>query len=228
MHYVISDLHGEYDLFIELLSRIGFGAEDTLYVCGDIVDKGLRSVHLLDAISKMPNAKVIAGNHEYAFLKHYWGLMQSAENYDAVLEELKSYFEGDGALLSWELVDWMEALPYSIEEEEFVCVHAGIPFKGGALLPLSTATPEQLVYDRVFKEPEVGQGAEKCVFFGHTPTSYLTGGEGKILAYRRAGGDGEHIGSYYKVHLDTGVWLTGVLGCFCVETCRCYYVKKRG
>lgn len=63
----------------------------------------------------------------------------------------------------------------------------------------------------------------KCVFFGHTPTNYICG-KPQILAYKRQGKTGESIDDYYKIHLDTGSVLNGVLGCFCAETCRTYYV----
>ena len=41
MHYVISDIHGCYAQFAELLNLIRFKDTDTLYVLGDIVDRGL-------------------------------------------------------------------------------------------------------------------------------------------------------------------------------------------
>ena len=39
--YVISDIHGNYDLFMELLKKIKFSEKDTLYVLGDVVDLSL-------------------------------------------------------------------------------------------------------------------------------------------------------------------------------------------
>ncbi len=38
--YVISDIHGEYELFIKLLEKIRFTSADTLYVLGDVIDRG--------------------------------------------------------------------------------------------------------------------------------------------------------------------------------------------
>lgn len=32
------------------------------------------------------------------------------------------------------------------------------------------------------------------------------------------------IRDYYKIHLDTGAWSGGVMGCFCVDTLKAYYV----
>lgn len=69
MRYIISDIHGEYDLFIQLLNSIEFTSEDTLFVCGDIIEKGKHSIKLAKLISKMSNVKCIAGNHGIYFLE---------------------------------------------------------------------------------------------------------------------------------------------------------------
>ena len=232
MTYCVSDIHGEYDLFLKLLEKIKFSDSDRMIVCGDIIDKGTQSVKLLKLISKMSNVYAVNGNHEYTFLKLYWGLMrQSPDDFGYILKKLQEYFPGDGKLLDWEAVDWVETRPYYIEEENFVCVHAGAPVDGdNRLLPLEQATREQLVYDRNFKNPGFVIKDSKCVLFGHTPTSYLLNGRDAIIGYRREGAEKDiagryNIGDYYKVHLDTGTWLNGVLGCFCIDTCTAVYVK---
>ena len=227
MTYVISDIHGEYDLFLRLLDKIKFSAGDTLYICGDVIEKGSHSIRLARCVRNMHSVRFLLGNHEYAFLKYYWGLMQaSPDDFDGVLKKLQRYFPDDGHLLDWELVDWLETRPYYFEENDFICVHAGVPLDREChVLPLEKATPEQLVYDRTFKDPNVVVRGGKCVFFGHTPTSYLTGGESKILGYKKQGARGDKIADYYKVHLDLGTWMSGTVGAFCVETCRPFYVK---
>lgn len=230
MTYCVSDIHADFRLFMRLLDEIKFSDGDVLISCGDIIDKGRDSVRLLKFIKNMPNARCINGNHEYAFLKYYRGLMrQSPDDFSLVLKKLREYFPYDGSLLDWELVDWVDNLPYYIEEKDFVCAHAGVPLdEKQRVLALEKATCEQLVYDRTFKDPAVEVRESKCVLFGHTPTSYLLDGESKIIAYRRreAPKNSYTIGDYYKIHLDTGTWLGGVLGCFCIENCYVYYVKK--
>lgn len=225
MDYCISDIHGYYDLFCRLLDKIRFGGGDRLFVLGDIIDKGPHSVRLAKLLFSMPQAVCIAGNHEYDFLKFYRALMMQTEDYEQVLRELRGYF-ADGALLDWETVDAIDLLPFSVEEASFIGVHAGLPVQGGRLVPPASCRAEQLVYDRKFKEPDILPQGGKCVLFGHTPVRYLTG-EDRILLYPRAGaprGSGD-IADYCKVHLDTGVSLSGVLGCICLDTCRCFYVN---
>ena len=226
MTYVIADIHGEYDLFVQLLNKIRFSLEDNIIICGDIIDKGQDSVKLLKLIKSMPNARCVIGNHEYVFLSRYHHLMeQSPDDFDGVLNNLKDYFE-DGYLLDYDVLDWLESLPYYIEEEDFICVHAGVPLNADkTLMALENAKIEQLVYDRQFKERNVYFEGDKCVFFGHTPISYINN-QNKITAYKKRGMNTGTIKDFYKVHLDTGVWILGVMGCFCVDNCTCYYVEK--
>lgn len=62
--YVISDIHGQYDMFMDLLDKIKFGNSDSLYVIGDILDRGPHPVKTLRKLMKMPNAICLMGNHE--------------------------------------------------------------------------------------------------------------------------------------------------------------------
>lgn len=61
--YVISDIHGEYDMFIELLNKIKLKETDTLYILGDVLDKGPHPIKTLLRLMGMPNAVCIACNH---------------------------------------------------------------------------------------------------------------------------------------------------------------------
>ena len=227
MVYCISDVHGEYELFKKLIERINFSKNDKMYICGDIIDKGESSIKLAKYIFSFSNIYCIMGNHELAFLKYYHSILQtSPEDFDDVLKKLQNYFPEDGRLLDWDLVDWFDSLPSYIVEKDFICVHAGIPLdESQQLLPLSEVSVEQLVHDRRFKDPSVIHKSPKCVFFGHTQTDCICG-ENKILGYRRNNDvPAKSISDFYKVHLDTGSWSNGVLGCFCVNTCKTIYVK---
>ena len=227
MDYCISDIHGYYGLFCRLLEKIKFGGGDRLYVLGDIIDKGPDGIRLAKLLFSMPNAHCIAGNHEYDFLKYYHALMKQTEDYDFVLEKLRNYFT-DGHLLDWETVDRFEGLPFYVETENFIGVHAGVPVEDGKLLPLSQATCNQLVYDRCFKDEDILPQNCKCVLYGHTPVRYLTNRDEILLYPRNAALQGSsNIADYCKIHLDTGVDLSGVLGCFAVNNCRSFYVSAQ-
>lgn len=228
MDYCISDIHGHYELFCRLMDKISFGSGDKLYVAGDIVEKGPDSIRLTKLLYSMPEVECIAGNHEYDFLRYFHSLMRESDDYDLVLGKLQEYFS-DGNLLDWDIVDYLENLPYYIETDKFICVHAGLPVKDGLLCPPESAKEHTLVYDRVFKEPDVLPEGGKCVFFGHTPTWYITGGKPEILFYPRpcSYSRSTDISDYCKVHLDLDTPLSGVLGCVSVDTCECFYVSRK-
>lgn len=227
MIYVCSDIHAEYDLFIKLLDEINFSDNDVMYVGGDVIDKGKDSVRLMRFIKDCPNIYTILGNHEYDFLKYYWAIMKdSPDDYDKVLENLQKYFDFDGHLLDWDTVDYIEALPAYLEADDFILVHAGLPVdeNNKVVSPINVKI-ENLVYDRQFKDECVLPETKKCVFFGHTPTSYLCG-QPKILKYRKQGVNGENLGDYVKIHLDIGTYLNGTMGCICIDTLEEFYVSK--
>lgn len=177
MTYVCYDIHGEYELFLRLLEKIRFSSGDEMIICGDIIDKGNGSVHLLKLISKYKNFLFLMGNHEYDFLKFYRGLMmQECSDYEKVLKKLQAYFPSDSSLLEWNIMDWLECVPFYIEREKYICVHSGIPvLSDNTIMNVENVKPEQLVYDRNFKEPSVLPETNKCIFFGHTPSNYISG-----------------------------------------------------
>ncbi len=62
--YVIADIHGEYDMFLELLQKTGLRDSDELYILGDVVDRGPHPIRTLLKLMDMPNVVPIVGNHE--------------------------------------------------------------------------------------------------------------------------------------------------------------------
>lgn len=230
MEYIISDIHGEYDLFIKLLEKINFNKNDKMIICGDIFDKGINSIKLLKYIRKHDNIILIIGNHEYEFLKYYNRIMQEqVDEFDSVkvLKQINDYFVEETETLDWDDLYWLESCEYYYETSDYLCVHAGVKLNGNnEIIDPSDTDINYLVYDRKIKNVDVIINNSKCVFYGHTPTSYLCN-DYKILTYLRPSSqNSKKISNYYKIHLDCGVYLGGILGCFCVDTCESIYVKK--
>ena len=65
MTYVISDIHGNYQKFCEMIEKIHLRDEDLLYVLGDTVDVGDEPIALIEDLSMRPNVYTIAGEHDY-------------------------------------------------------------------------------------------------------------------------------------------------------------------
>ena len=148
MQYAVSDIHGCYDKYIELLRRINLKATDTLYILGDVIDRGPDGLKILLDVSLRPNIVPFLGNHEYAALACLPWLMEelTEENTepDVLLWRLKSVqgWMADGGDKTVEefrrlspaarqdVLDILEDLTVYEETEAggrtFVLVHAGL------------------------------------------------------------------------------------------------------
>mgnify|MGYP000828577609 FL=1 len=133
--YVTSDAHGHVRALDEALSKISLTSDDTLYVLGDMIDRGPDPVGVIKLVRSLPNAHVLKGNHEQIMLDAIIGQDPlDAETWDinggwTTREQLNDMeFEAYE-----ELVRWMAALPlYAVvetEERPYLLVHAGIEMK---------------------------------------------------------------------------------------------------
>ena len=221
MTYCVSDIHGEYDLFMRLLEKIQYSDSDRVIIGGDLIDKGAESVKLAKQVFSMPGAYCIMGNHEEMLFKFYRALMHNAiMDFDAILWRLQQYFP-DGKDLDWDTVDRLTDLPYYLETDDFICVHAGVSMLDNGEISLLSQVPiETLLYDRRFRSPDALPKKSKCVFFGHTSLD-----NPKIRVYSRTKNP-KSIADIIKVHLDVGTFTSGVLGCFRIDDCTAYYVTE--
>lgn len=89
MRYVISDIHGCYEEYLELLKKIQFGDADELYILGDVVDRGPEPIKVLRDMMGRANVYPILGNHDYVALKILRKLSVEiqAENAQGYLQE---------------------------------------------------------------------------------------------------------------------------------------------
>jgi len=227
MRYVVSDIHGNYELLVKLLKKINFSEDDTLFVLGDVIDKGKDVRKLLNLLfgELRYNSVVLAGNHEYDLIKLVTDLIVKDASDDVILSECKKFLGVDK--LTFQDIDDIMNMPYTHEEDDFILVHAGIPFDiKGNQIPLEQAPIEDLVYDRRFKNENFLPPNTKCVIFGHTPTFYIDGHRGKIIKYQKENTEGNNPKDYYKVHIDTGNYLTGILGCLRLDDMQEFYVSE--
>lgn len=134
MHYVMTDIHGDYDHFLEMLWRIDFSGSDQLYILGDVIDRGRQNVEMLRFCHDMGHVTLIKGNHEYfmelsrkdpAFevqWRRYGGRYTIRQLKDLPFSEqqlLYDYVEG----LPWYLVLTPEEIPQL--ERPYLLTHTG-------------------------------------------------------------------------------------------------------
>ena len=73
MIYAMSDLHGCYDKYKKMLEKINLSENDTLYILGDIVDRGKDGIKILLDMMRQKNIVPLIGNHDftaYSVLKY--------------------------------------------------------------------------------------------------------------------------------------------------------------
>ena len=236
MTYVLSDIHGCYELYKKMLEKIDFRDEDILYVIGDVVDRGPEPIEVLWDMSMRHNVIPILGNHDFIAHQILGQLLMELTE-----ENLKKHFGGkiDNFLLdvaSWEdmggdttirgfgklpfdkRADVIEYLSeFSLYEKISVCgqkyilTHIGIP---------DGATPDNLdgfdAYD--FIGPEIDTNYRKVYFedtilvTGHLPTATISK-EYRGRIYRK----NNHIA------IDVGAVFGFGMGCVCLDTGEEFY-----
>ena len=230
--YVISDIHGQYDMFIELLDKIQFQNTDTLYILGDILDRGQHPIKTLMKLMEMPNVICIVGNHEYMALECLEFLMK--EITDMSIEELDEKMLDN--LVTWQyngskstidefrqldseirrdVIDFiMDFLIYeeiAVNGKNYLLVHAGL----GNYLPdkdIEDYSIHELIWTRA--DYDVQYFKNTYVVTGHTPTQMIEDNPHPGYIYRR----NNHIA------IDCGAsYPGGRLAALCLDTGKEYY-----
>ena len=175
MHYILSDIHGNKEAFDTILSMIDLQPEDHLYIIGDVIDRGVHGIELLQQIRKMQNCTLLLGNHEYmmvnAFrhpdnlhLKYIWRNNGYMHTYDRFVDLTQ---EGQEDLLRY-----LESLPVQLEitvnRRRYILVHAAPQELLEAVNERCYDPKEFMVWHRLSKFSRMP--ARKNIIFGHTPT----------------------------------------------------------
>lgn len=184
--FVVSDIHGEYELFKSLLNHVDENLHQ-LVLIGDLLDRGKNSKEcLLLGCELVENKKAIylRGNHEQLFLDFLKDSENRYSNYllngggetiESLLHEgaLEEYSPTEISMMIQtrykKLVLFLESLPYYFEWEDYVCVHAGLNL---SLKNWQDTSKRDCLWIR---EPfhQLPNKTKKKVIFGHTPTKYL-------------------------------------------------------
>lgn len=67
--FFVSDVHGELDKLLQLLQDVSFSPSDVLICCGDLIDRGPKSLETLEFFLLKENAFFVQGNHDSMFAK---------------------------------------------------------------------------------------------------------------------------------------------------------------
>lgn len=120
--YAIGDIQGCFDELQNLLEEIAFSSEDTLWFCGDLVNRGPKSLETLRFIKSLgQRAITVLGNHDLHLLALHYNQAPAKNN-----ETLQAILDAPDRQ---ELMNWLEKQPllYTDPNLPFTLVHAGIP-----------------------------------------------------------------------------------------------------
>ncbi|MBO4901908.1 MAG: serine/threonine protein phosphatase [Lachnospiraceae bacterium] len=201
--YVISDIHGEYEQFLSLLAQINLQPDDSLYILGDVLDRGPEPIRTLIHLMGMKNVIPIAGNHELMaldclrFLRKEITEKSIRELTPEVTENFFTWAENGSAPTIEEfrklqserqqaVIDYIRE--FSVCEEiivngqKYLLVHAGL----GNYSPdkeIDDYSLKELMWDRA--DYETMYFPDTYVITGHTPTQLIDDNPNPGYIYRK-------------------------------------------
>lgn len=228
MIYAMSDIHGQYGQFRNMMEQITLGKDDTLYVLGDVVDRGPASMKILKYMMANPNIIPIMGNHELMALPCLKLLVPELSN--DFLHELSS--QARQSFAEWTLnggistiqeflklpkeecrqvVEYIETFrPYGkeiINNREYWLVHAGME-NFSESRRLEEYSVKELVWRRT--DFDITYFKNIIVVSGHTPTQNILENSRPGYIFKKNNhiaidcGAGKNNGRLAAICLDTG------------------------
>tara|TARA_B100001175_G_scaffold211138_1_gene179327 strand:+ start:4503 stop:5336 length:834 start_codon:yes stop_codon:yes gene_type:complete len=128
-NYAIGDLQGCYKELQDLLSKFSFNKKnDTLWLCGDLVNRGPESLNCLEFLYSIKDScRIVLGNHDLHLIAVNESVRKTSHNdtFEDILNSPNKEI----------LINWLKSLPFhSIKkintkdgQKEFLMTHAGVP-----------------------------------------------------------------------------------------------------
>ena len=239
MHYVASDIHGQYQRFLKMLKKIRFSSDDHMYIVGDVIDRGPQPLDALMHILAASNMHLLIGNHEHMMMEAF----RDAENMplwfmngaESTMRQLEKLSAGAQEGLMYALERCPLVIPnLTVGDRSFYLTHAApAPFYLSSPLYYNQATDdlrEHIVWDRdigafgVSPAKKMSQDAYarhkgQRLILGHTVTSKsrfgVTTKSGEPRISRAHGG--------FVINIDCGCAKGQNLGCLRLEDLAEFY-----
>lgn len=231
---VISDIHGEWEMFEKLLAVVHYNPHhDQLILLGDYIDRGPNPKKVLDKVIELQaqGALVLKGNHEDMMIKalttddeyawKHWAHHNGGSN------TLQSYGFSESEFIVPEDVEFVKPVLHSktlarhlefiqsldpiIEYDNSIFVHAGVH----PIIPIAETDPYVLMWIR--EEFYDYYAGDKTVIFGHTPTTILHKNNNNHAIY---------FGKNRIIGIDGAAVYGGQLNCLELPAKVMHYVKK--
>ncbi len=143
--WAIGDIQGCYRDFKKLLKKIDFDEKkDTLWVAGDLVNRGEGSLETLEYLySIRDSVEIVLGNHDISLIGAYYGIKKSNPTIDPILKSPKAKM----------LINWLRSQKFLHVDYKlgFCMSHAGISpkFDLGIAIRYSKVIEDKLQSDGV-------------------------------------------------------------------------------
>ena len=227
MNYAMSDIHGCLDKYLNMLEVIELGSEDTLYILGDVVDRGPDGIRLLLDISDRSNVVLLRGNHDDTAMKILTCLSESDAvfNEDELVPLIRAWVsDGGSTTLNQFMHVSAEERKKALQCLQCAVLSVGVEVNGQKYFLSHTVPEKEMMPDTesvdhegyLWGEPdyELQYFEDKVLVTGHTPTELI---------------DKECSGRIYiknnHIAIDCGaVYDNGRLGCICLDTMKEFYV----
>ena len=227
MTYVMSDIHGNLKKYREMIEKIDLKDSDTLYILGDVIDRGEDGIAILLDMMSRPNVLPILGNHEhmaYPVLRNIYSIFSEKNAHIVDIWQtwmlnggrvtLEAYLdlpdEDKDALIDYLGEEFSAYEEITVGDKSFVLVHGGLP-DFSEDIPLDDYALHDIVWHRT--EFEKVHFADKYLITGHTPTFHC----GEQYRGRIAIGNN-------NIAIDCGVSCGEALGCIRLEDFAEFYV----
>ena len=226
--YVMSDLHGEADMFHQMLQKINLTDSDDLYILGDVIDRGPDGIALIHKIMATPNIHMLMGNHEYM-------MIQYLDPNATVVEILRWGNNGnEPTLLAFDLLEKQEK-DEVLQYIQNLPTHVELDLNGKVFY-LVHAFPGENVHDEVWVRPAIDTAnpmSGKVLIIGHTPVlNLLYSKESRVEYEEQMISRGEHPKIHHAegfIDIDCGCSYRRplkTLGCLRLDDMQEFYVNS--
>ncbi len=173
--YILTDIHGNNELFRSSLKQVGLKKTDRLIILGDMLDRGKDSKGVFDTIFLLKesgfNIECLMGNHEKMFLDatlninnlNQW-LLNGGD------KTLTSFLTKSIEKIPSKYVEFIQSFKYFLELDNYIFVHAG--------LNMNIADPfsdlQTILWEREpFKFLNKEWLGDRIIIHGHNPQSKI-------------------------------------------------------
>lgn len=215
--FLIGDIHGEYDKFVNCLNHVGFDFNnDQLIQLGDVVDRGPKSFECVELLLNIKNLIAIRGNHDMCWYQSIVTGNQNVLYNQGGRQTYESYYNNcnedvERNIPFTHVQFFKNQLDYYIDNENNCFVHGGFDPNNSIA---HEEDPNILYWDRhlwqlAMKLQQQGKSLPmvdtfKMIYIGHSPTTYY--------------GSKIPLKACNMINIDTGCGKGGLLTIYNLET----------